>query len=298
MAPSEEEERLAAARRALSGLKGAGARPPAQPKMTTGEDEPSMLEQLVNAMKQGSTPISAVEPEGYGLLERVRTDGPITDAAKVATIEALQRALRRVHMKVAETGYFDDATVAAVQEFQKQQGLTPNGLFDAKALDAMDKALGLEKRSDEAPQVPRSRAGERILPESGNAFIDKIAIGAVKGMHAVRYRPPSRSPWPSSRATGVSGCSPATTTDIFGLRGKGTAGSVMMREDGSPGGSTEFRRYEDPADSVTDHARLLASSDQYRAGVFPPRPSRQLRARALGRLLAEPGVQARSSLAS
>jgi len=267
MAPSEEEERLAAARRALSGLKSSSPRPPAQPRKTVGDDDPSMLEQLVNAMKQGSTPISAVEPEGYGLLERVRTEGPITDAAKVATIEALQRALRRVRMKVEETGYFDEATVAAVQEFQKQQGLAPNGLFDAKTLDALDKVLGLEKKSEEPLQTPRSRSAERVLPESGNAFIDKIATGAVRGMHATGVPASISIAMAVIESNWGERLLARDYNNVFALRGKGTAGSVMMREDGSPGGSTEFRRYEDAADSVADHARLFAASEQYRSAL-------------------------------
>src|SRR5690242_15046050 len=133
---TEEEDRLAAARRALSGIKSSSPKP-AEPKKVDADDgEPVTLQKLVEAMKVGSTPITAVEPEGYALLERVRSEGPITDAARPDTIEALQRALKRARCNVEETGYFDDATVAAVQQFQKAQGLPANGLFDVKTLDA------------------------------------------------------------------------------------------------------------------------------------------------------------------
>ncbi len=55
--------------------------------------------------------------------------------------------------------------------------------------------------------------------------------------------------------------------NLFALKGKGPAGSAFYREDGTPGGSIEFKRFAKPADSVVEHARLLASSDQYQAAM-------------------------------
>ena len=59
--------------------------------------------------------------------------------------------------------------------------------------------------------------------------------------------------------------------NLFAIRGKGPAGSVYMRdEEGQPtepGGSTAYRKYNNNAESVADHARLFASSKQYEAAM-------------------------------
>lgn len=259
-----DEERMAAVRRALAGIKSSSPKP-AEPKKASGgeggegEDEPNMLSALVAAMKQGATPISAVEPDGYALLERVRHDGPITDASPPAQIEALQRSLRRARCACEETGYFDDATVSAVKQFQKNNGMTANGLFDGKTLDAMDRHFGLDKRAD-LIEAPRSTAGQSMYPETGSEFLDELVPGAVKGMHECGVPASVSMAMAVLESNWGERLVAKDAKNLFALKGKGPEGSVFLREDGSPGGSTEFRRYRNGADSVHDHAKLLASS--------------------------------------
>jgi flagellum-specific peptidoglycan hydrolase FlgJ len=253
-----EEERMAAARRALAGIRGSSAKPPAEPKKASGDDEPNMLHALVSAMKQGG--ISAVEPEGYMLLERVRHDGPMKKGASVAQIEALQRALRRARCQCEESGYLDDATAGAVRQFQTAHGVPVTGVFDATTLDALDRYFGLDKKSDTVLEAPRSTQGRQLLPDTGNAFLDELAPGAVQGMHE------SGVPASVSMAMAVVESNwgerliAKDAKNVFALKGKGPAGSAYFREDGTPGGSTEYRRYAKTAESVVDHAKLLASS--------------------------------------
>ncbi len=274
MGDPSEEERLAAARRALAGIKGRAPKPPTELRKAASEDEPNMLEALVNAMKQGAGPSAVLEPDGYHLLATVREEGPMTKDVPYQRIEALQRALKRCRADCAETGYLDDQTVAAIKKFQAGKGLEATGVFDAKALDAMDRHLGLDKKDEGGAgggqgdadadanffQMPRSTAGQHVLPETGNKFLDEVAPGAVKGMHQFGV------PASVSMAMAVLESSwgerlPAKDAkNVFSLKGKGPAGSAYFREDGSPGGSTEYRRYATLAESVVDHAKLLAAS--------------------------------------
>jgi hypothetical protein len=288
------------ARRALKGLssKGdGGAQKPPEPKPEegSGDGEGDLLSKLVNAMKHGPAGISAIEPEGYGYLEEARIAGrPITRKSNEKKIEALQRVLRRVgHKEVTENGDFDEPTEKALAAFQKEKAckdVLPEWEDDLGAIvgpltmEAFDKELGLRPRSgaeipnsfpsdpDEDPApVLRSQGKKTLLPESGNAFIDGLAMGAVRGWREGGI-PASvaiamavlESNW-GERALAKE------YHNIFGLRGKGPAGEVYLRgeddENGAaetPGGGVAYRKYNNDSESVTEFSKMFGGSSEYK----------------------------------
>lgn len=276
------------AKKALKGIKGGDAakKPPAgEPaREPPGELTNDMLQKLVDAFKRAPGAISAVEPDGYGYLVRVRTGDPIAPGARGDAVEALQRALRKAGTDVAMSGRYDAATESAVRDFQQKNGLVPDGVFGPSTLDALDAALGLSTADEdsssspnaEADEVPRSGASASALPTTGNAFVDKLVPGAVKGMH-LHGVPASvliamailESEWGERMLA-------RDYNNVFGVRGTGPAGSVMMAVDEDEqatkpaGNGIAFKKYDSAADSVTDFARIFATADAYK-GVMSHR---------------------------
>ena len=106
------------------------------------------------------------------------------------------------------------------------------------------------------------------LPKTGDAFLDRVAADAIK----------------SQRQTGV----PASVTmaqallesgrgesglakkgnNFFGIKGKGPAGSVTMPTKEYLNGrwvtvNADFRKYNSPAESFTDHGKFLRKNSRY-----------------------------------
>lgn len=271
------------AKRLLEGLgRPAPAGPPEQ--AASGGD---MLKSLVDALKAAPGKISPIEPPGYGHLLAVRHGDPLGPDGRGEAIEALQAALRRVGLEVPSTGRYDQATEAAVRRLQRRSQVEETGVFGPETLAALHAELGLPALDGEEPPVeetPRSGSGAGVLPPSGNAFVDLVAPGAVRGMHesgvpasALLAMAVVESDWGTSLLC-------RSANNVFGLQGAGPAGSVIMREAGGtlePAGSgTAYRRYDDPAQAVADFARAFAASSAYE-GVMTHRDRPEDFARAL-----------------
>jgi flagellum-specific peptidoglycan hydrolase FlgJ len=287
---SGEKDDLDLARRLLrsigskDGTKAGAAREPREPAAAAGTGGSDTLGRLVDALKRGTTEITAIEPPGYGHFETIRTGArTFAKGARGDAIDALQGVLARLGIDgVPKNGRFDEATEGAVRRFQEKNGCPVTGVLDAATVEAFDRALGLPDRrvSAEAAQKaePDSAADELA---SGNPFIDRIAPGAIRGMHETGL-PASiqialailESRWGEAVLARDYG-------NIFGLRGEGPAGSVTMDETGTrPGGTVAFRRYDDAADSVADHAKAFVASERYR-GIMSHASHPENMARAL-----------------
>jgi peptidoglycan hydrolase-like protein with peptidoglycan-binding domain len=92
-------------------------------------DMPSFREAVALILRGAGSPlvsIPAAEPQGQGrgTLRRGSVDG---------LVSVLQKALR-----LPSTGTFDAQTEASVREFQRQNGLAPDGIFGPKSWAALD----------------------------------------------------------------------------------------------------------------------------------------------------------------
>ncbi len=96
-----------------------------------------------------------------GVLASVQAGGAIRRGSEGDSVRALQRALAGAGIEVAETGTFDRATEAAVKRFQRERRLDADGVVGPVTGRALDLSAG--------------------IPRTGNAFIDRIAPGAVAG---------------------------------------------------------------------------------------------------------------------
>jgi hypothetical protein len=260
------------------------------PKQTPGSGGGDVLGQLVNALRtsSGGTGGGAVEPEGYGYFEPARAGIPLGRDARYEAIEALQRVLARIAPPMKVTGRWDVETDGALLKIQKENGCEDEvGTVGPKTVLAFDKLLGLNKKSaggDEGGDlIPRGGQASRVMPATGNKFIDSLTHGAVKGMRD--YGVPASVSIAMAVLESSWGQAPLARDhfNVFSIKGKGPAGSVTMREEGgnlSPGGTTAYRKYNDASEAVHEHARLFASSDQY-AGVMTHKARPEDFARAL-----------------
>lgn len=263
MSEPSEEERLAAVRRALAGIKSTGSKPKPEIKKSSDDEHGEgggVLHAIVSAMKNSGGPSTIVEPEGYSLLANVATEGPVTKASSWKQIEAVQRALRRAQCECDESGYWDDRTVGALAQFQSSKGVPVTGVFDAATLRAMDAYLGVDRSRPAPVEIPRHMLDKNALPETGNEFLDAIAPGAVRGLH--EHGVPASALLAMAVIESNWGEAPMVVDlkNVFALKGKGPAGSAYYFEDGTPGGSTEYRRYVKIEESVADFAKLFAGS--------------------------------------
>jgi len=251
------------------------------------ETEGDPLRRIIAALKQAPGRISAVEPDGYGHLLRVRDGDPIGPGARGDAVHALEVALRKAGVRdVPSLGRFESGLEAAVRRFQRQQALEETGVFGSETFVALHAALGLEADTDPPPAVaPRSQAEAEILPPTGNVFLDRLVPGAVRGMHESGL-PASvtlamailESQWGERLLS-------RDHNNVFGLPGEGPAGSVIMRDTQSgglePSGTgTSYRCYADPADSVADFAQVFAKAEEYQ-GLMTHRGQPENLARAL-----------------
>ena len=108
----------------------------------------------------------------------------------------------------------------------------------------------------------------QLLGRQHQAFINSVAPGAIAAQQ--RYGVPAavtiaqaieESAWGSSELS-------ASYHNLFGIKGSGTAGSVSMPTSEYEGGQwvtvkAQFRAYHNDAESIADHAELLATSGYY-----------------------------------
>ena len=160
-------------------------------------------------------------------------------------------------------GQFGPHTNAAVIAFQRARHLIVDGIVGPQTWGAMLRG------STPAPPRPQPVTPVGHLPHSGNAFIDSIAAGAVAGQR--QYGVPAavtiaqailESGWGRSGLT-------QSANNLFGIKGTGPAGSVRLLSHEYVNGRyltvyANFRRYPSRAESMADHARLLATSSYYR----------------------------------
>lgn len=279
------------AKRMLQGLK---SKDPAPKAPAPAADDPEAggdpLQRIVAALKQSPVKISAVEPAGYGYLLRIRSGGePLKLGARGDAVHALEVALRKAGVSnVPNLGRFDSGLEDAVQRFQRQHDLPVTGVFAAETFEALHVALNLADEDEgEAPDeaAPRSQAAANILPPTGNPFLDRLVPGALRGMHehgvpasALLAMAILESQWGERLLA-------RDHHNVFALTGEGPAGSVVMRDTAGgaqePSGSgTSYRCYADPAESVTDFARVFAKAEAYQ-GIMTHRAQPESFARAL-----------------
>ncbi|MBL4850458.1 MAG: glucosaminidase domain-containing protein [Planctomycetes bacterium] len=279
------------AKRMLQGL--TSKEPEESPAEPASEDSEPALEgdhlgKILGALKSAAVKISAVEPHDYGHLLRVRTGEPLSLRDRGDKVHALEVALRAAGVAdVPSIGRFDTGLEEAVKRFQGQHGLKPSGVFCSETFEALHVALGLAEEADDsaAPAAPRSQAEAQILPPTGNAFLDGLVPGAVRGMHEFGL-PASvllamailESQWGERLLA-------RDHHNVFALTGEGSAGSVVMCAAPSghlePSGTgTSYRAYSDPADSVADFAEVFAKAADYK-GIMTHRGQPDSFARAL-----------------
>jgi lysozyme len=119
------------------------------------------------------------------------------------------------------------------------------------------------------PRTHRGTAGGKAnMSAAQRAFIDSVAPGAIAARH--RYGVPAsvtiaqaiqESAWGRSSLA-------ASYHNLFGIKGSGPAGSAWLPTSEYAGGQwvtvdAAFRAYDNDAQSIADHAELLATSGYY-----------------------------------
>jgi hypothetical protein len=221
-----------------------------------------LLEKL-GAGAPGGAASAAKAPEGYGALDAARDGDYVRTGSSGESVAALQRALKAAGLDVGEAGKFDAATLAAVKKFQQEHGCKVDGIVGPETMGALDKALGLPVWTPPPLVGPTGEVGK-----TGNAFIDSIAAGAVESMRRTGV-PASvtiaqailESGW------GKSGLS-KDHFNFFGIKGRGPAGSANLETSEFLNGQwvkikADFRAYHNAAESLVDHANVIAHGKPY-----------------------------------
>ena len=159
-------------------------------------------------------------------------------------------------------GIFGPETRAAVVAFQEANGLVRDGTCGPQAWSVL--------RGGALPEpAPRPVGPVRgTLPATGNAFIDRVAPGAVEA--ARRYGiPASVSIAQAILESGWGRSSLAQkANNLFGMKGTGPAGSMSIRTREHVNGrdvwvTAAFKKFRTQAESILEHASALGTSPVY-----------------------------------
>jgi flagellum-specific peptidoglycan hydrolase FlgJ len=209
----------------------AAARAPLQEPRSQGE----ALDELMRTRASRADNLTASEP-------------PLRRGAQGAAVKELQQLLQQAGFDPGPgDGLFGPGVESAVRSFQEARSLDADGIVGPKTWEVL-----------------RSSS----IPKTGNAFIDSVAAGAVAAAHQWHI-PASVSIAQAiiESRSGQSGLS-QKANNLFGMRGSGTAGSITLPTKEFLDGKwvtvdAAFRNYNSQAESIEDHAQLLASSPYY-----------------------------------
>jgi flagellum-specific peptidoglycan hydrolase FlgJ len=128
------------------------------------------------------------------------------------------------------------------------------------------------QRREDQPEFSAEVRPAGALPQSSSSFINTIAPGAVEAQR--RFGVPASVTIAQAILESGWGRTGLATRDhnLFGIKGEGPAGSTDRRTREFVRGrwvtiTAAFRRYHSAAESVVDHARLLATNRAYRAAM-------------------------------
>lgn len=193
-----------------------------------------------------------------------RRASPVLKAgAEGPAVAEMQRLLSaRGHSPGSVDGVLGPRTRAALVSFQEANGLSRDGVCGPQTWGVL--------RGGPMPAPAPETVGpvEGNLPRTGNAFIDRVAQGAVEA--ARRYGIPASVS--IAQAILESGWGKSTlaqkANNLFGMKGTGTAGSHSIRTQEYVSGryvwaTASFKKFRTQAESIVEHARLLGTSSYY-----------------------------------
>lgn len=170
-------------------------------------------------------------------------------------------------------GIFGPRTEAAVTAFQRAHHLAPTGVYGSAERAALNKALANRDTFQPAHPTPVTPTPGVTPPKSGNPFIDRIAAGAMAARK--KYGVPASVTIAQAILESGWGKHDLHANNLFGIKGTGPAGSVVVptREWVTrPTGhyvtiNARFKKYHSVAESMEDHAHLLATSGYYQKAM-------------------------------
>jgi flagellum-specific peptidoglycan hydrolase FlgJ len=168
------------------------------------------------------------------------------------------------------------ALVRANPQLQNPNLIRPGQLLNLPgATDSFEPAPARARppeRRDASEFTPAAVRAPGSLPQSTSSFINSIAPGAVEAQR--RYGVPASVTIAQAILESGWGRTGLATRDhnLFGIKGEGPAGSADHRTREFVRGqwvtiTAAFRRYHSAAESMVDHARLLATNRAYRAAM-------------------------------
>ncbi|WP_224371572.1 glucosaminidase domain-containing protein [Hyalangium versicolor] len=204
--------------------------------------------------------------------------GDLEKGARGPEVEQLQKALVKLgHMTQKEMntgpGVFGPKTQAALKEFQAAHGVDAIGRYGPKTRAAFEQlgakvGGGTESPSTPSTSGPGTSAPVGDLPKTGNAFLDKVAADAIRSQRATGV--PASVTLAQAMLESGSGKSGLATkgNNFFGIKGEGPAGHVTMPTKEFLNGKwvtvdANFRKYNTPAESFTDHGKFLRDNKRY-----------------------------------
>ncbi|MEN9800568.1 MAG: hypothetical protein RL653_4265, partial [Pseudomonadota bacterium] len=212
----------------------------------------------VSPVSGGSRPAPRPAPAG----ER-RASPVLKEGAEGAAVAELQRLLRaRGHAPGPVDGIFGPKTRSALEAFQRGNGLLTDGICGAQSWGV------LRGGALPAPEPGPAARVSGDLPRSGNAFIDRVAPGAVEGArrHGI---PASVSIAQAILESGWGRSSLAqNANNLFGMKGTGPAGSHSVRTREYVNGryvwvTAAFKKFRSQAEAIAEHAKTLGTSPYY-----------------------------------
>jgi flagellum-specific peptidoglycan hydrolase FlgJ/LysM repeat protein len=202
------------------------------------------------------------------------TAAEVRDTKAIATLDTKQKAVD------AQINQLEQALPSLKNELDTlrnrldRQFSVERSAIEAKLAGEL-LATGTPSTSTPARSPAKTKAGATkpvALPRSSNAFVNELAAGAVAAQK--KYGVPAsvtiaqailESGWGKSSLS-------RDAHNLFGIKGSGPAGSITVPTKEFLNGkwvtvNAAFRRYHSDAESIADHAKLLAESGYYRKAM-------------------------------
>ncbi|PIQ28623.1 hypothetical protein COW36_12375 [bacterium (Candidatus Blackallbacteria) CG17_big_fil_post_rev_8_21_14_2_50_48_46] len=206
---------------------------------------------------QAATSLNLFPAEATELsLDQIRAGSIAGVGSKGAAVRWLQENLTKLGYAVQITAELGPTTESRLQKFQKDYGVQSTGKFGPTTLKAVEWAI----QQTHAIQALRKVSPSQLKKMDASQFFKTLLPAALESERV--YHVPAAVTLAQAALESGFAASPIGGYNIFGIKGRGPAGSVMVGTTEYYGGKKtaiqdRFAKYHDFYEAVSAHGKLF-----------------------------------------
>lgn len=210
------------------------------------------------ALPQGSAApsVSLMGSDQEASLEQVQAGRIVASGEKGPAVQWLQTNLKNLGYHVEATGVLDAACETQLKKFQQDYGVQPTGQFGPTTQQAVAWAV----KQTNAIQQLRKVTPAQLKHMNPSQFFQALLPAALESER--KYNVPAAVTLAQAALESGYGASAIGGYNIFGIKGRGPAGSVTVSTAEYVGGQritiqARFAKYFDFYEAVSSHGKLF-----------------------------------------